>query len=151
MIESENQISHTASCPKSGCQCGALALQAITYTEYDALLEFFKSGELSAHEAVSLFFQVASRLAAALTHIRKLKQKTGEQNVIKLWTAVSAPAQEYASFLNGNKALYESDRDTRDKIINGDATINQMITFLKTAVPVAIDRLDSLDENWRSL
>jgi len=83
--------------------------------------------------------------------IRKLEQETGDQNVIKLWTAVSAPAQEYASFLNGNKALYESERDTRDKIINGDATINQMVTFLKTAVPVAIDRLDSLDENWRSL
>jgi len=45
-----------------------LALQVITASEYDCVLEIFRAGELSVRETISLVLQIANRLAAALTH-----------------------------------------------------------------------------------
>lgn len=79
------------------------------------------------------------------------KNASNDPNYIRLKTALGAPAKEYMSFLNANRAEHEDDiKVMKDIIMNPEATPLQINTALKELAKTADFRLGSLGKGYIS-
>ena len=79
------------------------------------------------------------------------KNASNDPNYIRLKTALGAPAKEYMSFLNANRAEHEDDiKIMKDVIMNPEATPLQINSALKELAKTADFRLGSLGKGYIS-
>ena len=77
------------------------------------------------------------------------KNASNDPNYIRLKTALGAPAKEYMSFLNANRAEHEDDiKIMKDVIMNPEATPLQINSALKELAKTADFRLGSLGKGY---
>jgi hypothetical protein len=78
-----------------------------------------------------------------------LRQNTGDPEVEKLLTALEPPLTEYKNFLNGNRALDDTDKKDMAGLLDVNKPVGVMVAFLQQAVPTAMDRLSDLNQPWK--
>jgi hypothetical protein len=78
-------------------------------------------------------------------------QAAGDPQYAKLVAALEPVRKEYMSFLNSNRAEHTEDLQVMDKILKDSATPAQIEEGLKQLSHTSVLRLDSLNENWKTV
>jgi hypothetical protein len=77
------------------------------------------------------------------------KNASNDPNYVRLVAALGAPAKEYMSFLNANRAEHESDIALMDRVLNPNSTPLQINEALKELLKTADFRLGSLGKGYQ--
>lgn len=75
----------------------------------------------------------------------------GDPNLTRLWTALEPVKKEYESFLLNNRALYSEDRESADKIVNDNSTLNMLLAATKQMGHTVEARANEINHRYKKV